>query len=273
MELSPVTNSIGAEVTGVDLTQPLSAGLVLDLDRALAEHGVLFFRDQHVTPRQQLDFGACLGELHVHPYEHNLGGQLEAVLVLDSERYRSKGKTPVPWHTDATFEQRPPRGSVLRAVELPPVGGDTLWANMYAAYESLSSRMQRFLDDLDAVHDAGATFGGRLREGRVRDDAVTEMRSTVHPVVTAHPVSGRKVLFVNRQFTSHIVDLSSSESDRILEHLFHTVHAPDIQVRLRWRPGTVAVWDNRCTQHYAVGGYEGRRVMNRVTFLGPPPKR
>jgi taurine dioxygenase len=144
---------------------------------------------------------------------------------------------------------------------------------MYAAYESLSSKLQRFIDELDAVHDATASFGRRVAEGRAREDASTDMTRNVHPVVAVHPVSGRKALFVNRVFTEAIEGMSAKESGHLLELLFQTVHVPDTQVRLRWRPGTVAMWDNRCTQHYAVGGYTGRRVMQRVTFLGPEPKR
>lgn len=272
MKFEMVTDRIGAEVSGIDLAEVDDTTAAV-LDHALAEHGVLFFRDQKLTPTEHMTFGARLGELHLHPYERNLGGEHEAVIVLDSENYRTKGKDPVPWHHDATFEKRPPRGSILRAVELPPVGGDTLWADMYAAYEGLSSKLQRFVDGLDALHDASHIFGAKVAEGRGRPDAQTTMNANVHPVVATHPVSGRKALFVNANFTTAIVDMSRRESDALLAVLTHTVHSPDIQVRLRWRPGTVAMWDNRCTQHYAVGGYDGRRVMQRVTFLGPEPTR
>lgn len=272
MKIERVTDRIGAEVTGVDLAD-VDDATVSALDRALADHGVLFFRDQDLTPAEHLAFGARFGELHLHPYERNLGGDHQAVIVLDSANYRTKGKDPVPWHHDATFEARPPRGSILRAVDLPEVGGDTLWADMYAAYEGLSSKLQRFVDELDAVHDASHIFGRRVAEGRARPDAETTMTANVHPVVATHPVSGRKALFVNANFTTGIVDLARRESDAVLGVLFQTVHNPDIQVRLRWTPGTVAMWDNRCTQHYAVGGYTGRRVMQRVTFLGPAPTR
>ncbi len=273
MQFEKVTDVIGAEVHDIDLRAPLDDTTVIALDRALAEHGVLFFRDQQLGPAQHRDFGARFGELHLHPYERNLGGDLATVLVLDSENYKEKGRNPVPWHHDATFEKRPPRGSVLRAVQLPDVGGDTVWSSMYAAYDSLSSKLQRFVDELDAVHDATASFGRRVAEGRARDDAQTSMTRNVHPVVAVHPVSGRKALFVNRVFTESIAGMGAAESAHLLELLFRTVHVPDAQVRLRWRPGTVAMWDNRCTQHYAVGGYTGRRVMQRVTFLGPEPER
>ena len=140
MRFDKVTDTIGADVVGVDLSAPLSDAEVAELDRAVAEHGVLFFHDQHLAPEGHVAFGARFGELHLHPYERNLGGDLEPVIVLDSENYRDRGGASVPWHADATFERRPPRGSVLRAVELPEVGGDTLWASTYAAYDALSPR-------------------------------------------------------------------------------------------------------------------------------------
>lgn len=272
MKFERVTDRIGAEVTGIELADVDDAAAA-DLDRALAQYGVLFFRAQALTPDQHIALGSRFGELHVHPYERNLGGDHEAVIVLDSENYRTKGKDPVPWHHDATFEVRPPRGSILRAIEIPEVGGDTLWADMYAAYDGLSSKTQRFIDDLDAIHDASHIFGARVAEGRGKPDAQSTMNASVHPVVATHPVSGRKALFVNANFTTAIVDMPKREGDALLGMLHQTVKDPDIQVRLRWAPGTVAMWDNRCTQHYAVGGYGSRRVMQRVTFLGPPPTR
>lgn len=272
MEFDRVTDRIGVEVRGIDLAD-LDEGDIAALDLALADHGVLFFRGQDITPDDHIAMGAAFGELHIHPYEHNLGGDHQAVIVLDSQNYRTKGRDPVPWHHDATFEPRPPRGSILRAIELPEVGGDTLWADMYAAYDGLSSKLQRIIDELDATHDATHIFSQRVADKRSRPDAETTMTASVHPVVATHPVSGRRALFVNANFTTGIVDMRPKESEALLAVLFATVQNPDIQVRLRWAPGTVAMWDNRCTQHYAVGGYTGRRVMQRVTFLGPPPAR
>ena len=273
MKVEMVTDVIGAEVSGLDLSEPLAPETVLALDRALAEHGVLFFRDQHITPRQQLDFGGHFGELHFHPYSPNLGGDLQQVILLDSANYGPTGERRLSWHADATFEPRPPRGSILHAVEVPPVGGDTLWASLYAAYDSLSSRFQRMIDDLEAVHDSTMPFGDRAKERAAREGTTLEMKTCVHPVVTVHPVTGRKTIFVNRAFTTHIVGLSPTESSRILDLLYQSADVPDFTCRLRWEPGTVAMWDNRCTYHHAVGGYSGRRVMHRVTFLGPEPKR
>jgi taurine dioxygenase len=273
MNITPATSIIGADVSDIDLATPLAKAEVEQLDRALAKHGVLFFRDQHLGPDEHLAFGERFGELHVHAYERNLGGAHEAVMLLESDGFGGTNAPKIPWHTDATFEANPPRISILRAVEVPPFGGDTLWASTYAAFEGLSSRMQRFVDGLDALHSAAQVFRTRVAAGRGRVDAEQEMRSAVHPVVIRHPVSGRKGLYVNGIFTSGMCELSDDESDAILRMLLETVHDPGLQVRLRWEPGTVAMWDNRCTQHAAAGGYEGRRVMHRVMTMGTPPAR
>ena len=271
MRITPVTTTIGAEVSDVDLAANLSADEVRKLDKAVAEHGVLFFRDQQLVPDEQLAFGGAFGELFVHPYERNLGGAYEPVMLLESDGFGASNAPKIPWHTDATFETNPARISILRAVELPPVGGDTLWASAYATYEGLSSRMQRFVDELDALHDAAGAFGTRVAGGRTRADGEREMRTAVHPVVIRHPVSGTKALYVNGIFTTELVELSRAESAALLSVLLEAVHDPSLQVRLRWEPGTVAMWDNRCTQHAAAGGYEGRRVMHRVMVMGAPP--
>jgi taurine dioxygenase len=273
MHIRPVTTTIGAEVSDIDLALPLSADEARLLDKAVAEHGVLFFRDQRLTPDQQLAFGAVFGALHVHPYERNLGGAHEAVMVLESDGFGGATAPKVPWHADATFETNPPRLSILRAVETPVVGGDTLWASTNAAYEGLSSPMQRFVDELEAVHEAAGAFGARVAAGQARADSVQEMRTAVHPAVIRHPLSGSKALYVNGIFTTKLADLGRAESAALLGVLLETVHDPSLQVRLRWEPGTIAMWDNRCTQHAAAGGYEGRRIMHRVMAMGAPPAR
>jgi len=175
MQITPVTTTIGAEVSDIDLAAPLSSDEARQLDKAVAEHGVLFFRDQALTPDEHLAFGAALGELHVHPYERNLGGAREPVMLLESDGFGGSKAPKVPWHTDATFETNPPRISILRAVEIPSVGGDTLWASTYAACEGLSSRMQGFVDELDAVHEAAGVFGRRVAADSTRVDAEREM--------------------------------------------------------------------------------------------------
>jgi taurine dioxygenase len=273
MQVAPVTDVIGAEISGVDLSQPLTGQEVDELESRLTHHGVLFFRDQHLTPEAMQDFARRLGVIDVHPYERNLGGALEGVTVLDAHVLGGGRAPAVPWHTDATFLPAPPRASILQAVEIPPVGGDTLWASTYATYDALSSKMQRFVDDLDALHDATPSFGARAARGSLREDAVEEMTKTVHPVVATHPVTGRRTLFVNQVFTTAVEGLSRTESAALLRLLFELVNDPGAQVRLRWQPGTVAMWDNRCTQHAAVSGYEGRRLMHRVTLQGTVPSR
>jgi taurine dioxygenase len=273
MRVAAITDVIGAEISGIDLSQPPTSAEVEELETLLADHGVLFFRDQHLAPEALQDFARRLGVIDVHPYERNLGGALEGVTVLDAH-VLGGGKAPaVPWHTDATFLPAPPRASILQAVEIPAVGGDTLWASTYATYDALSSKMQRFVDDLDAVHDAMPTFGARAARGSLREDAVQEMTKTVHPVVVTHPVTRRRTLFANQVFTTSVEGLSRSESAALLRLLFDLVNDPGAQVRLRWQPGTVAMWDNRCTQHAAVSGYQGRRLMHRVTLQGMVPSR
>jgi taurine dioxygenase len=270
LKYEPMTGVVGATVHGVDMAQPLSDAVVDDLNRAVAEHGVLFFHDQELSPEQHRAFGARFGPLHVHPWVRNLGPDLPEIMVLAPENLPNSGRKSIRWHADATFEERPPRGAILRAVELPELGGDTLWASMYAAYEALSGRMQAFLDGLHGVHESDS-FQKLIAMGRAVEDAPAEMASTEHPVVATHPVTGRKALYVNVIFTRAIAELSETESDRVLGFLLEHLKNPDFQVRLRWRPGTVAFWDNRASQHYGVVDYTGRRVMHRVTVCGDRP--
>jgi len=271
LSYEPLTGAIGAVVTGIDLTEPQPDAVITELDRAVADHGVLFFVDQHeLTPGAQVAFGAQLGELWIHPWVRGHPDHPE-VMVLAPENLPNTPGEPIRWHADATFAARPPRGSILRAVELPPVGGDTLWANMAAAYESLSSSMQRFLDGLSARH-VSDSFQRLLAQGKAVDAASAEMQSSVHPVITTHPVTGRRGLYVNTIFTTEIVELSPAEGASVLAFLYDHIKTPDLHVRWRWQPGSVAFWDNRATQHHVTGGYAARREMHRVTLQGDEPK-
>lgn len=270
LKLERLTGAAGAEVHDFDLGEDHDQAVIDELNLAVAEHGVLFFRDQDITPEQHRAFGARFGQLYIHPFVRNMGPELPEIMVLAPENLPNSGTKSIRWHADATFEPCPPRGSILRAVELPELGGDTLWANMHAAYETLSSHMQRFLEGLHGVHESDS-FQKLIAMGRAVEDAPDEMTATEHPVIATHPVTGRKTLFVNVIFTRAIAELSETESDRILSFLLEHLKSPDFQVRLRWRPGTVAFWDNRATQHYAVCDYTGRRAMHRVTILGDRP--
>jgi taurine dioxygenase len=274
LRVEPVTGRIGAEVSGVDLSQPLDEVTFKELEQAWYEHLVLFFHDQHLTPARQKALGERFGPLHVHPYVRNLGPELPEILVLESE---TSGGRP-SWHSDVSFLEAPPMASILQAIAIPAVGGDTAFSNMYAAYSALSAPMQAFLDGLEAVHDGTSTFGrGGVRSPSViHDERRAQLEQAVHPVVRVHPVTGRRALFVNEQFTSHVVGLSPAESRNLLDFLYGHLQRIDFTTRMRWRPGSVALWDNRCVQHTGIPDWTGdgvqRRRMHRVAILGDRPR-
>jgi taurine dioxygenase len=267
--VDPVTPQIGADVTGVDLASDLSPEVVEVLRAALDQHLVLFFHDQQLSPAAHVAVGRCFGTLHAHPYGKNLGPEHPEIFVLD---YEAANTQTVYWHADVTWEPIPPMGSVLRAVDLPRVGGDTLWASMYGAYDALSPAMKEFVNSLTAVHSSAKTYVRYAERGLGRPDAKTEMSTAVHPVVVVHPRTGRRALFVNQQWTERIVELNAQESDDLLATLFALVDSPCGQVRHRWSSGDVAIWDNLATQHFVAGGYEGGRLMHRVTMNGTAPR-
>jgi taurine dioxygenase len=251
-DLRPLTGCIGAEVGGVDLNRIDEA--TWDEIRAVwLDHLVLFFPDQHLDADAHIALGARLGELEIHPYIPKLDEAHPQIVVLDSDQ----GAKADTWHTDVTFSPTPPLASILQMIECPPSGGDTLWTNQYLAYETLSDPMRDLLDGLTAVHTA-IPFGH------------PEIKAT-HPVVRTHPETGRRSLFVNRTFTSHIMELRKEESDTLLKHLYTWSEQPRFQCRYRWRPGTLGMWDNRCTQHHAINDYTDRRVIQRVTVIGDQP--
>jgi taurine dioxygenase len=266
--------AIGATVEGLRLSDPLEDGYREQLLAALLVHHVLFFEDQPITPRQQRDFAARFGDLHVHPiYPHD--AEIEEIIVLDTSTENLPDNDN--WHTDVTFIQAPPMGAVLSARMLPPTGGDTLWASGIAAYESLSAPMRRLLAGLSAEHDMLKSFPAhrfaRTPAERERwEVARRDHPPVVHPVVRTHPVSGREGLFVNEGFTTRIVELAAEEGAALLAFLARHVPRPEHTVRWRWKPDDVAFWDNRLTQHYAVADYlPARRVMHRATVLGDRP--
>jgi taurine dioxygenase len=269
LEFRKVTGHCGAEVHGIDLARPLGAEVVDVLSNALAEHCVLFFHEQSMTPAQQKALGRHFGELHIHPaWPRLVDGHPEVMeIYADENTRRIAGED---WHSDVSCDREPPLGTILQMLEVPPVGGDTLFANMYAAYESLSTPMRRLLDGMTAIHDGEHVYRGRY-DG-ADDEGKTFPRSE-HPVGRTHPVSGRKALFVNRLFTTRIVQLSKRESDAVLGFLVEHAASPMFQCRFRWRPGSVAFWDNRCAQHYALWDYyPNRRRGLRVTIKGDRPR-
>lgn len=275
LEIVPRGATIGAEIRGIDLSQPLESATVDALKSALAEHMVIVFRDQDITPERQMAFGRLFGDLTIHPVVPRLKAHPE-VIVLDNHKDNPVFTTDV-WHSDETFRAEPPMGSILRCVEMPDVGGDTLWANMCAVYEGLSDKMQGFLSGLEAIHDF-ANFRHKFDHlpPRERHEKLAELEeqypNPTHPMVRTHPVTGRKALFVNPQFTIAIKDMGDDESRALLDFLYTRTHIPEYQFRLRWEKHTIAFWDNRPTQHYAANDYyPRRRTMYRVTIKGDRP--
>ena len=263
-----VTPYCGAEISGIDLSQPLDDQIIDALTTTLAEHCVLFFRDQKITPEQQKILGHYFGELHRHPsWPRLVEGHPEVMeIYTDKNSTRIAGEN---WHSDVSCDATPPLGTILYMIETPPAGGDTLFANTCAAFDALSPVLQRFVEGLTAIHDGEQVY----RRGY---DSTTDKDKTYphaeHPVVRTHPVSGRKALFVNRTFTTHIVQLKRGENDAMLQMLFEHIEQPEFQCRFQWQPGSVAFWDNRCAQHHALWDYyPHRRRGLRVTIKGGAP--
>jgi taurine dioxygenase len=269
IEITPVTSAIGGEVRGVDLREELSDVDVKILRQGLLDHLVLFFRDQHVTDEQQLAFALRFGPMHVSPLQ-TVHQDAPEIVVLN--QVFPKGEGADEWHSDNTFLEDPPMGSILRAVQLPDVGGDTCFASMYAAYEGLSPAMRSFVDGLRAVHDITNPLKKAIRDGHSSLDLGEMQRKcppVEHNVVVTHPETGRKALFVNRNSTTHIVGLTDREQEVLLPFMFDHVRSPEYQCRFHWEEGSIAFWDNRSVQHYAVADYHERRIMHRATIAGP----
>ena len=274
--VTPMAGNLGAEISGVDLRAPLSAGEFAAVHQALLDYLVIFFRDQDITPAQQIEFGRRFGELHIHPYIPALEGHPEVIKLQSASNgpgemaYQSN-----TWHTDLTYTKEPPLASILRAVEVPEAGGDTMWNNLYVAYDSLSAPLRRLVDELTAVHYIAVSMPANFLEQPWAGDQVkrfVEVTPPVeHPVVRTHPETGRRCLFVNRNFTSHIKELHRKESDALLAYLYEHIEQPEFAVRFHWRNNSIAMWDNRCTQHYALVDYRSQRTMHRVTVCGDVP--
>lgn len=261
-----LTKPIGTELRGIDLAT-LNDGEIEELKTLLAERGVLFFRNQNMTLDEQVAVGRRLGELHVHPAAKRLDGYPEVLLIhTDADSNYTAGEG---WHTDVSCEERPPALSMLRIEQTPPVGGDTLFASMYGGFETLSGPMQGFLMSLTAIHSGDVAYRGRYGY----DDDNREYPEAEHPVIRTHPVTGRKALYVNSGFTRRIKGLKRSESDALLRFLYdHIAYGVANQVRFRWEPNSVALWDNRCVQHHASWDYfPDTRHGFRVTTVGERP--
>jgi taurine dioxygenase len=263
---------LGAEISGIDLRQPLSDAQFAAIETALVENELIIFRDQEIFSEDLMRFGRRFGELTVHPFAPNEGAAPQLIKFRNDETNAPFG-TDV-WHSDETFRAEPPMATVLCAKEVPALGGDTMFASMSAAFEGLSARMRNFISGLEGVHDLKpfrALFGDSEEDRKNLQRFELQYPPQLHPVVRVHPVSGRKVLFVNPQFTIAIKDMDERESRSLLDTLFQQVLTPEYQFRLHWAPHTIAMWDNRSTQHYAIHDYyPQRRYMERVTIRGGP---
>jgi taurine dioxygenase len=265
----PLTAAIGAEVSGVDLRQELPDVTVAAIRQAFLDHLVVFFRGQALTDEEHLAVALRFGPLSVPPLATRYQDR-PTVTVLD--QVSPKGEGADEWHSDNTFMPNPPMGSILRAVHLPDVGGDTCFASMYAAYEALSLPLRTLVDGMTAVHDITKPMQKAIAAGHTSLE-LSEMQArwppVEHPVVRTHPETGRKALFVNRNSTTRLVGVTERENDVLLPLLLDHVRSPEFQCRFHWETDSVAFWDNRCVQHYAVADYVERRVMHRVTVDGP----
>jgi taurine dioxygenase len=265
-KLNPV---IGAEIFGVDLSKDLGNQQFQEVHDALMENLVIFFRDQKMTIDQHKAFGRRFGKLHVHPNAPQEVPEHPEILVIKADE-KSKHVAGEVWHTDVSCDEEPPMGSILHMHTVPPDGGgDTMFANMYAAFEALSPPLKTMLESMTAIHDSGKAHGYRVKATDRSDKTYPRFE---HPVVRTHPVTGRKGLNVNRGFTTKIVQLKQPESEAILEMLYEHIETPEFMCRFRWQPNSVAFWDNRSTQHHALFDYfPHRRYGLRVTVAGDKP--
>jgi taurine dioxygenase len=274
MKIRRIAGALGAELHGIDLTQTLSAEQQREIRDALLQNQVIFFRDQDLSPQQFMAFAQTLGQPIEYPFVKGLEGFPCVIEVkkLEHEKVNFGGI----WHSDTTYLPQPPMGSMLLAKEIPPYGGDTLFANQYLAWETLSDTMQRLLDGLVGISSSAKADVSKTREDRIKSDgkdSAPQVHWAHHPLVRTHPETGRKALYVNVAHTAGIVGMSDAESAPLLHFLFQHQVKPEFTCRFVWQPHSLAVWDNRCTQHNPVNDYHGfRRVMHRITLAGDTPR-
>jgi taurine dioxygenase len=261
---------LGAEIQGIDLTQPINLATFRVIEDAFVEHEILVFRNQPITSQQQIEFAKNFGELSVHPFSPN-SEETPELIVLDNDGENLPLSTDV-WHSDETFRATPPKATMLHCLIMPEVGGDTMFASMTSAYEGLSDRMKAFISGLECIHDFKpfrALFGNDEKSKTILRNFEDQYPPITHPVVSKHPISGKPVLFVNPQFSIRIKGMAEAESRNLLNQLFEQAKIPEFQYRHHWEVNTVIVWDNRSTQHYAVHDYfPHHRKMDRVTVRG-----
>jgi taurine dioxygenase len=274
LTVAPIAGALGAEIHGVDLAQPLTDGAVAGIRQALLHHLVVFFRDQRLSPAQLAAFGRRFGTLARYPFVEGLADHPEVIEVtkLPHERTNFGGV----WHSDTTYLEEPPMGSMLFAVDVPPVGGDTLFANMFMAYERLSDGMKRMLAGLRVVNSSAKADVSRTREDRIASNPgqdAHQVFEATHPAIRTHPESGRKGLYVNLAHSVRFEGMTDEESAPLLGFLFRHQVQPELTCRFRWTPGSLAFWDNRSTQHNPINDYHGHlRRMLRITIAGDRPR-
>ena len=270
----PVSTAVGAEILGLDLADTLPDATLDAIRHTLFQHGVVFFRDQKLTPEQHVAFAQRFGAINVNRFFKTVDGY--PMIAEVRKEPDQVGNIGGGWHTDHSYDQAPAMGSILYAREVPETGGDTLFASMYAAYDALSDGLKRTLESLQALHSSRHVFGVEAYAGRgdlkgryLNPEAATQ--DAVHPVVVRHPGSGRKALYVNSGFTVRFVGWTDEESRPLLQYLYQHAARPEFTYRFQWREGSLAFWDNRCTWHYALNDYHGhRRLMHRITVEGAP---
>ena len=274
MKIRQIAGALGAEISGIDLAAGVSAELAAAVRQVLLDHQVIFMRNQQLSPAQFLEFGSRMGEPVEYPLVKGLDDYPHIIEVKKLEHERSNFGGI--WHSDTTYLEEPPMGSMLLAKEVPPYGGDTLFANQYLAYETLSETMKRLLDGLVGISSSAKADVSKTREDRIRTDGKAgEPRDFLaeHPVVRTHPETGRKCLYVNIAHTAGIKGMTQEESTPILQFLFAHQVKPEFTCRFSWEPHSLAFWDNRCAQHNPVNDYHGfRRVMQRITLRGERPR-
>ena len=268
LKVTPLTPSIGAIISEVSLNKDLNSETIEQIYSALIKHQVIFFRDQNISPESHLKLAESLGEIDPgHPVYPHVEGHQSIVLLKNDENNKPDTND---WHKDLTFKPNPPFASILHGVRVPKVGGDTLWASMSAAYDKLPNGWKAHLEELEAIHDMGTFRNDFYKEGGIDsvNNALKKVGSAVHKVIETHPISGLKYLNVNQSFTRNIVNESQGPSDHILQFLFQHISKPEFQVRFHWEDNSIAIWDNRITQHYAVFDYLPEfRHMQRVTVI------
>jgi len=278
IEVRPIAGAIGAEIHGIDLSKPMSDALYAEVRRAFIEYQVVFFREQTLTPEQHKAFSRRFAPFSETPYVKPMDGHPEIIEIIREADETKKANFGGKWHSDFSFMEKPPMASLLYAREVPPYGGDTMWCSMYAAYEALSDGLKRQLDGMRIMHSAKRSYapGGAYGDDDLKSMRINASESALaefpHPVVRVHPESGRKGLFVNPVYGIRFEDWTEEESAPLLDYLHEHCVRPEFVCRFTWRPGSLAFWDNRCTQHFAINDYKGfRRHMQRVTLAGDRP--